>query len=393
MSDDVSRRAFLAAGGLMLAGAALAKANAPVPGENLKDLPEPINIPPAPDKKIGFAIVGLGRLSLNQILPAFANTEHCRVTALVTGHPDEKGKPLARRFGVPEKNIYTYDNYDSIKDNPDIDAVYIVLPNAQHAEYTIRAAKAGKHVLCEKPMGNTAKECQAMVDACKAAGKKLMVAYRLQYEPLTLQVQQMVKDKTLGKIKVVTATNCQNEHPGTWRTDKALSGFGALADIGIYCLNTTRFILQEEPVELQAYGYSTPNDPRWGPSMFETVTWTMRFPSGAVLNATCSYGANLKYYGLAGEDSQALVTRAYGYHGQRLEYQLRPKAGEKGPAGWLEANAPDSDQFAKEMDELALAIMNNTPVRASGEEGVRDMGYIEAIQKSADAGGQLIKLA
>ena len=397
MVDDLSRRMFLTAG-VVGAAALVAKANAPVDGKLLPDKPEPVKVPTPDHRKVGFAVVGLGRLSINQILPAFGSADHCKIVALVTGHPEEKGKPLADKYGVDPTAIYTYDNYDDIRKNPDIEAVYIVLPNAMHPEYTIRAAKAGKHVLCEKPMANSSADCQRMVDACREAGRQLMVAYRLQYEPLTLMVQKLVADKTLGKIKVVNATNCQNQRPGSWRTDRSLSGFGGLSDIGVYCINTTRFILGEDPVEVQACTCSTPGDPRWSPTdgCPETYTWTMKFPSGTILNGTCSYGANLHYYGLGGEDGNALVTHAYGYHGQRLEISARPVPPQNGkgglPGGILEASTNEIDHFAREMDELALCIKENRPVKASGEEGVKDLKYIEAIDKSAREGG-VVKLA
>ena len=139
-------------------------------------------VPEPPGRKLGWAIVGLGSLAINQILPAFAKCENSKVTALVSGSPGE-GESSRSGTASPEKNIYNYENYDTIKDNPDIDVVYVVLPNSMHAEYTIRAAQAGKHVLCEKPMANTAADCQQMIDASRQAQRKLMVAYRLRYEP------------------------------------------------------------------------------------------------------------------------------------------------------------------------------------------------------------------
>ena len=393
MPDDLSRRLFLTAG-VVGAAALVARANAPIDGKLLPDKPEPVRIPTADTERIGFAVVGLGLLSVNQILPAIPMTAHCKLAALVTGHPDEKGKPLAAKYGLDPKNIYTYDNYDDIKNNPDIQAVYIVLPNAQHPEYTIRAANAGKHVLCEKPMANSSADCQRMVDACKAAGKQLMVAYRLQYEPFTLMVQKLIASKTLGQIKVVNATNCQNERPNTWRTDKSLSGFGGLSDIGIYCLNTTRFILGEDPIEVTAYTYSTPNDPRWNTTdgCPESYTWTMRFPSGTLMNATCSYGCTARFYSLGGENGSAMVTRAYGYHGQTLEFSTRGDPDKGIPGGTTEASISEIDHFAREMDELAMCIKENRPVKANGEEGVKDLRYIEAIDKAAREGG-IVKLA
>src|SRR5580700_615358 len=136
-------------------------------------------------RKIGYCIVGLGRISMQHFMPATKMSKHARVTAIVSGHRD-KAEKWAADYGVPARSIYSYENYDAIAQNKDIDAVYIALPNSMHAEYTIRAAKAGKHVLSEKPMATSVEDAKAMIEACEAAGKKLMIAYRCQYEPVNL---------------------------------------------------------------------------------------------------------------------------------------------------------------------------------------------------------------
>jgi glucose-fructose oxidoreductase len=153
-------------------------------------------------KKVGFAVVGLGQLGLGQIMPAFKDCKLAKPVALVSGHPD-KARKAAEQFGVDPKRIYNYDNYDSMKDNPEIDVVYVVLPNSMHPEYTIRAAQAGKHVLCEKPMANSAADCRKMIDACRAAGKKLQIGYRLRYEPNTIALIDAVAKKRAGELKMM----------------------------------------------------------------------------------------------------------------------------------------------------------------------------------------------
>src|SRR6266700_4341041 len=158
----------------------------------LKTASAQLRVPDPPGKKLGWAIVGLGSLSIHQILPAFATCEKSKVVALVSGHPDKANK-LALRYGVSPKNIYNYQNYDSIKDNPDVDVIYIVLPNGMHAEYTIRGHQAGKHVLSEKPMANTPAECQQMIDAAHKADRKLMIAYRCRYEPYNVEAIRMAR--------------------------------------------------------------------------------------------------------------------------------------------------------------------------------------------------------
>src|SRR5688572_16433509 len=180
-------------------------------------------------KKLGFALVGLGSLSENQIAPAlFQKTKLCKLTGLVSGHPD-KAKKWAEKYGVPEKNIYDYKSFDQIKNNPDIDVVYVVLPNSMHAEFTIRAAKAGKHVLCEKPMAISVKECDDMIAACKAAGRQLAIAYRLHFEPNNLEMMRLSREKVFGPVDVIeAAAGFRIGDPTQWRLDKTLAGGGSL---------------------------------------------------------------------------------------------------------------------------------------------------------------------
>src|SRR5215470_4657059 len=194
--DGLSRRNFLKKAG---SGAAIAGLSGHVAATSFA---QQLQVPEPPGKKLGFAIVGLGRLSINQILPAFAKCEGSKVVAFVTGSR-EKGEKLAARYGVNPKNIYNYQNYEALRDNPEVDVVYVVLPNSMHAEYTIRAAKAGKHVLSEKPMANTPKDCEEMIRAAREAGRKLMVAYRCRYEPYNQTLIKLCRDGELGTIRVV----------------------------------------------------------------------------------------------------------------------------------------------------------------------------------------------
>src|SRR5450432_3463362 len=198
MSDSgISRRGFI--GKL---GQGVVAAN--VAGSLLKSASAQLMVPDPPGKKLGWAIVGLGSLAINQILPAFAKCEQSKVVALVSGHPDKANK-LAARYGVSPKSIYNYQNYDTLRDNPEVDVIYIVLPNGMHAEYTVRGHQAGKHVLSEKPMANTPAECQQMIDAAKKADRKLMVAYRCRYEPYNVEAIRMARQQELGPTKVILA--------------------------------------------------------------------------------------------------------------------------------------------------------------------------------------------
>jgi predicted dehydrogenase len=366
--NEITRRGFMTrvGGGLLAANLA---------GTLLKVEALAQRVPDPPGKKLGWAIVGLGSLAINQILPAFARCEKSKVVAFVSGHPDKANK-LALRYGVDAKNIYNYQNYDSIKDNPEVDIIYIVLPNGMHAEYTIRGLQAGKHVLCEKPMANTPEDCQQMIDAGKKANRKLMVAYRCRYEPFNQEAIRLARSKELGPVKVITADNGWNaSDPNMWRLNKKMAGGGCLMDIGIYALQSARYISGEEPVEINAMTYSTPGDPRFR-EVEETINFQLRFPSGVLANCTSSYGYSSQSH------TRVICTNGWYemdpatiYDGLRL-YVHRNNLSE-------EVNLPAKDHFTLEMDHMSDCVMNNQEPLTPGEEGLRDMKLIAAIYEAA----------
>jgi len=338
---------------------------------------------PTADKTVGFALVGIGSLSMNQILPGFAKCKLARPVALVSGHP-EKANQQAAKFGINPKNIYSYENFDTIKDNPEVDVIYVVLPNGMHAEYTIRAAKAGKHVLCEKPMANTVADCQAMIDACKGAGRKLMIGYRLRYEPLTQKAIELCRSpEDIGAIKQITAEGGFNiGDPTQWRLNRKLAGGGSLMDIGIYALNATRYLSGEEPTEIIAQSYSTPGDVRFK-EVEETISFQMKFPSGAVASCLSSYGFGCNRFRVYGRGGQIEMEPYINYTGDRL-FQIR------GP-NRQQLQVEPVDHFATEMDHFAQCVLSNQEPLTPGEEGLRDVKIMMAAYESAQT-GQMIKL-
>jgi predicted dehydrogenase len=340
-----------------------------------------------PDARVGYAILGLGRLATEQIMPAFGRTKHAKLVAFISGSP-EKARVLAAQYGLPENKIYGYDDIDRIRDDKSIEAIYVVTPNALHHEHVLKAAAAGKHVLCEKPMSATSAEAQDMVDACAKANRKLMIGYRVQYVPQAREFVRMVRSGEIGKIKGITMLNGQNMgDPAQWRLRKVLAGGGAMYDIGIYCLNSARFVLGEEPVEINARIYTTPGDPRFK-DVEESVYWTMLFPSGVMASCSTSYAMhNAKIFMVESELAVAYIEQAFSYSGLRL-YQDRSI---NGKALIAEVRIGDTDHFALELDHLALCIRNDVKPRTPGEEGLQDMKLIEAIYQSA-ASGQTVKL-
>jgi predicted dehydrogenase len=331
---------------------------------------------PQEQRKIGYCIVGLGRISMQHFMPGTRLSKLSRVTALVSGHRD-KAEKMAAEYNVSPKSIYSYADYDAIAANKDIDAVYIALPNSMHAEYTIRAAKAGKHVLCEKPMATTVADADAMVAACRRANKKLMIAYRCQYEPTNLRAIQLIRDGKLGKVEAIESANGFNIRAGEWRLSKTLGGGGPLMDVGIYSLNACRYLTGEEPAELKGYSSVIDRDGRFD-EVEENLSWSMTFPSGVVASCNTTYGVNMPgFYRVHGTKGMLHVEPAFGYQGQHLtaKIQDQPPLDEPNPNR-------DPSQFVPEADHLAECILGNKEPKTPGEEGLKDMKLMMALYRS-----------
>ncbi|VTT97747.1 glucose-fructose oxidoreductase : Glucose-fructose oxidoreductase OS=Chondromyces apiculatus DSM 436 GN=CAP_4221 PE=4 SV=1: GFO_IDH_MocA: GFO_IDH_MocA_C [Gemmataceae bacterium] len=379
-SSEPSRRTFIAAAGALSTGLIAAAADQPPLAPPDKQPPN-LKLPEVVEKTVGFAVVGLGQLSLEEVLPAFAQCKLARPVALVSGHPD-KAKRIAAAYGIGPKNLYDYETYDRLKDNPAVDAIYVVLPNHMHAEYTIRGFAAGKHVLCEKPMAPTSDECRKMIAAGRAAKKKLMVAYRLHYEPFNRTAMKLCADKALGALRTIAATNCQVTKAPNIRLSRATAG-GPLGDIGIYCLNACRYLTREEPTEVTAFAHQPANEPRFR-EVPQGVSFTLRFPSGVLANCDCNFdAAESRYFRVNGSEGFLEMDRAFAYRGQRLVV---------GRPGRQEELALDPvNHFAAEMDHFASCVLHGTDPQTPGEEGQADMVAIEAIQEAA-ANGRAVKV-
>jgi predicted dehydrogenase len=330
----------------------------------------------AEEKKLGYCIVGLGRISMQHFMPATKTSDRARVVALVSGHRDKADKE-AEKYGIPAKNIYSYDNYDAIADNKGIDAVYIALPNSMHAEYTIRAAKAGKHVLCEKPMATSVRDSQEMISACRKANRKLMIAYRCQFEPLNLRAIQMIRDGKLGRIQAIESANGFNIRPNEWRLNGKLAGGGPLMDVGVYSLNACRFLTGEEPGDIKADSSVIDHDGRFQ-EVEENLSWTMKFPSGVVASCNTTYGCSMPgFYRVHGSQGMIHMEPAFSYEGIRLTARIQgePPIDEPNPER-------DPAQFVREADHLADCVRENREPKPNGDEGLKDMKIMMEIYKS-----------
>ncbi|PZU59125.1 MAG: glucose-fructose oxidoreductase [Sphingobium sp.] len=332
----------------------------------------------AADRRIGYAIVGLGSYATRQIMPNFAGCDHARLVALVSGTP-AKLDQYGAQYGIPKTHRYSYADYDRIRDNPDIDVVYVVLPNSMHAEYSIRAAQAGKHVMCEKPMAISVAECEAMIAASRKAGKKLMIGYRSRFEQYNRLAIDLARSGHVGPTRLITAEHGFPIRPGQWRLDRPLSGGGSMMDIGIYSLNAARYLTGEEPVAVSAIESTDRADPRFR-TVEDRISFLLRFPSGIEANCISSYSSAHNGYRVTGTAGWIDMEPATPYEGQSMRIR---KDGTVAPRTLPPAS---KNQFAGQLDHLAECILNGTDPIVPGAEGRADMRVIEAIYRSAAEG-------
>jgi len=331
-------------------------------------------------KKLGIALVGLGGYSGGQLAPGLQDTEHCYLAGIVTGTP-AKEKVWMEKYNIPKKNVYNYENFDSIAKNKDIDIVYVVLPNSMHAEFCIRAAKAGKHVICEKPMAVSVKECDAIINACNEAGVKLSIGYRMQSDPYTNEIKRMVKEKPFGGVRYVSsdAGYISGGNPDQWRLNHALSGGGALMNMGVYSIQSNIYGTGQNPISVAAQEFSS--RPDYFKDTDETITAQMEFPNGVVGNLFTSHNANANRLFVSFEKGWAELNPCHSYG---------PLSGRTSEG--KEIKFPHQSQQKLQMDDFAKHIMMGTTNYAPGEMGKRDMIIVEAIYKSIKESGKTIPL-
>jgi predicted dehydrogenase len=334
-------------------------------------------------RKLRWGIVGLGRISMDHFMPAVALSKTGRITALVSGHR-EKAEKQAAMYNVPSPSIYSYDNYDEIAQNKEIDAVYIALPNQMHAEYTIRAAKAGKHVLCEKPMATSVADCNAMIAACEKHRVKLMIAYRCQYQPQHLKAIEIIRSGAIGQVQTIESAFGFPIQAGEWRLNKKMAGGGPLMDVGIYSLNACRYLTGEEPGEIKANASTIDQDGRFN-EVEENDGWTMKFPSGILASCTTTYGGDTGgggFFKVHGSKGWVAMEPAFPYNGMRLMAHSFDGLD-------LEMPDPQKDpaQFTVQADYFADCVWNHREPKTDGQEGLRDMTIISEIYQAAGMRG------
>jgi len=326
-----------------------------------------------PDK-LGIALVGLGTYASEQLAPALEETKHCYLAGVVTGSPD-KAKKWKTKYNIPDKSSYTYEDFDEVSKNPDISIIYVVLPNSMHREFVVRAARAGKHVICEKPMALTVADCDEMIDACKKADRKLSIGYRLHFEPHNMEMIRLGKEKSFGKIKRMQADNGLTGVKG-WRLDKELAGGGPLMDVGIYCVQGIRYTTGLEPVAVRA-NEGEKKDTKKFKEVEESLTWEMEMPDGIVAQCKTSYSEEMNLLRAEAEKGWFEISPAYEYEGI------------KGRTSNGKMDFPEINQQARQMDDFALAIIENRPTPVPGEMGRQDVKILNAIYEAMRTGNRI----
>jgi predicted dehydrogenase len=324
---------------------------------------------------VGFAVVGLGGIAISSVLPAFANCQRAKLIALVN-KDKKKAARLSRQFSA--RAAYSCEEYRACLGDPEISAVYIATPNSEHHSYTVDAARAGKHVLCEKPLAATVAQSREMVKACHDAGVLLMTAYRKYFEPSALYLKQLIRRGALGRIDTIHTSFSESFRPGIspqWLLDKQIAGGGPLMDLGPYCINTSRWLIDEDPLEVDAFSWT--HDKRRFREVEEGIAFRLQFPSGAVLQGTTTYSAAISsLLFIQGAKGWASISPAFPFDEERHVYGNIGK-------GRFHRRFKIADEFAPEIDAFAAAIQEGRAVAPDGAQGHRDMLIIEAIYQSA----------
>jgi glucose-fructose oxidoreductase len=327
----------------------------------------------SPQKKLGVALVGLGYYSTDLLGPALQITKNCYLAGIVTGTP-AKAERWQKQYNIPDKNIYNYNNFDQIANNDSIDVVYVVLPPSMHMEYVVRAAKAGKHVWCEKPMAMTVRECQAMIDACKDNKRSLAIGYRLQHEPNTKEYRRIVQNGLLGKVKSVNcAAGYRETRTDHWKQKKEMGG-GVLGDMGVYAIQGLRLGTNLEPLSVVEAKMSTTRPEIYRNGLPEIVEARLSFPGGIMADMKTSFAENINLLDIICEKGDIRMAPFQGYSGNKG----------KSPLGNINFPYDVPWQQANQMDEDAISIMEGRKMFVPGEEGLRDIRVVEAIYQSAE---------
>ena len=331
-------------------------------------------------KSVRYAVVGLGHIAQVAVLPAFANAKNSELAALITGDP-QKERKLSKKYRVP---AYHYDELEKAAEEQQIDAVFIALPNTQHRSFTERAARLGLHVLCEKPMATSEKDCKAMISACERAAVQLMIAYRLHFAPAHLEAIELARSGKLGDLRFFSSIFGMQVESDNIRTDPK-DGGGPLRDLGVYCINAARYLFGSEPLEVRGITASKRGDRRFK-KVEEMASALLQFPGDRVAQFTSSFGSgNVAALEIVGTKGMLRIEPAFTYSGE-LKWTVKINEKES------KRTFPVGDQFAPELIHFSECILKSRKPEPDGYDGMADVRIIEAIFKSAKS-GRAVKIA
>jgi predicted dehydrogenase len=327
----------------------------------------------ADPKRVGYAVVGMGFIAETSVLPALRHSKKCKLAVLVS-HDLKRARQLGAKFGV--KNCYAYENYDECLNHPEVEAVFIASINGEHAEQAIRAAQAGKHVLCEKPLANTVEECREMVEACRKNRVRLMTAYRKYFEPGSVVLKKLITSGKLGRLRHMFSTYTEVVDPAKvrWQLDRRLAGGGSLMDIGIYCVNTMRWLAGTLPTDATAHAWT--DDPTRFREVEDSIAFRLTHPGSMVCQGTSSYSARAaSFVQVHGDKGWAALNPAFAFEEERRLFgKIQGK--------WFEQRFKVIDEFLLEVDHFADCIRRQRDPNPDGMEGLLDVATVAAIYRS-----------
>lgn len=325
------------------------------------------------ERKLGAVLMGLGKYSRGELAPAFQHAQLCRFAGVITGDP-AKGAAWAREFGFPERNVWGYDQVGQLAGHPDVDIIYVVTPNGLHAEHTVAAARAGKHVICEKPLASTAAECDRMLAACARAGVRLSVGYRLQFDPYHADLERLARGAELGPLPRLSGEHSWTFRQRAWRIERTLSGGGPLMDVGIYVIQAACRATGALPVAVTAREL-----PKTRPDLFneveETIEWTMEFPGGVTCTSASSYARDVAFFRAEGPGGWLHLAPAYAYRGLALQTSRGPIEHRPVP------------QQSRQLDDFSTGILTGRPDPVPGTMGRNHAAVVDAVYVSSAQGG------
>lgn len=347
---------------------------------------------PHAERKFGYAVLGLGKYATEVILPNFNTAQNSELVAVISGD-QAKADFYAKKYKLDPHCAYSYENMHKIAENPAIDAVYIITPNATHRHFTERAFQYGKHVMCEKPMATTIEDCHAMAQAAQKNNKILMIGYRVHFDPLTRQLITKLKSGAIGTPQLIQTANMENQLPDRdmpylkWRLNRKMAGSGSLGDLGIYGINASRYLSNKDPVAVRGHQLSAVND------VDAAMSWTLYYENGMVAEGASSFcSAGCNRFAIIGDVNYLEIQPGSSYYNNQAKF-FSNGHGSDHVFSQPYFQKYTATQWGEQLDALPASLLSGKPSAASWQEGLRDVEIINAIIESAAQKGKMIDIS